>query len=579
MAPNFPSYNNRLRPKRAFIGVAALALCLTALISLATPPAALAVPTAPDAELLALIDKVNQFGAVRVIVGLDLAFTPEGELAGSQAVQSQRQAIQTAQNQVWHQLSDFNSELNAVFKRIPYMAVTVDAAALNQLMRLPEVTSIQEDKLSAPTLASSIPVIGADTAWANGHVGAGQAIAILDTGVDKTHGFFSGGKVVSEACYSSTGNSPSEGAFFSVCPGGAPESTAPGSGIDCVAAAAGYSDAQSDCRHGTHVAGIAAGNDGLGPDIGVAKEADIIAIQVFTVFENYNGAYSWDSDQIKGLERVLELNAEFDIAAVNMSLGGSALYSYSCDGDARKSAIDNLRAAGIATIIASGNSGSVNGISAPACISSAISVGATDDYDNVGWFSNVASILDLLAPGVSIRSSVPGGTSVSNGTSMAAPHVAGAWAIIRGFAPNATVAEILTMFTNTGTLVNDNRSSGTITGMRRINVDQAISLLDPPTAVDDMTTTPLDTAVVINVLSNDSDPTNDSLTLLANVGTPRHGTAVKISNTNIEYTPDPGYSGLDSFAYAISDGSNEDTATVTIIVDGRSAFLPVVVKN
>ena len=72
----------------------------------------------------------------------------------------------------------------------------------------PQVTHIEEDRLFAPALASSVPVIGADTAWANGRTGAGQAVAILDTGVDKTHDFFNGGKVVSEACYSTNGSGP-----------------------------------------------------------------------------------------------------------------------------------------------------------------------------------------------------------------------------------------------------------------------------------------------------------------------------------------------------------------------------------
>jgi subtilisin family serine protease len=60
-----------------------------------------------------------------------------------------------------------------------------------------------EDTLSAPTLADSVPLIGADVAWAAGYSGAGQAVAILDTGVDKTHPFLTG-KVIAEACFSST---------------------------------------------------------------------------------------------------------------------------------------------------------------------------------------------------------------------------------------------------------------------------------------------------------------------------------------------------------------------------------------
>ena len=72
----------------------------------------------------------------------------------------------------------------------------------------------------------------------------GQTIAVLDTGVDKRHPFLSG-KIVSEACYSTT-NVGSQ--VSSVCPGGVQESTAPGSGVPCDLSISG-------CYHGTHVAG------------------------------------------------------------------------------------------------------------------------------------------------------------------------------------------------------------------------------------------------------------------------------------------------------------------------------------
>ena len=81
-------------------------------------------------------------------------------------------------------------------------------------------------------------------------------------------------------------------------------------------------------------------------------------------------------------------------------------------------------------MIASGNSGTTNAISAPACISTAISVGATDKNDQVASYSNSAAILNLLAPGHSIKSAIPGTSyDFKSGTSMATPHVAAAWAV------------------------------------------------------------------------------------------------------------------------------------------------------
>ncbi|UCG06665.1 MAG: S8 family serine peptidase, partial [Desulfobacterales bacterium] len=187
------------------------------------------------------------------------------------------------------------------------------------------------------------------------------------------------------------------------------------------------------CDHGTHVAGVAAGLNAVSRDPtfdGVAKGADIIAIQVFSKFTGSNCsplpspcALSWISDQIQGLERVYALRNTYKIAAVNMSLGGGR-YTSPCDSQPHKAIIDNLRSSGIATVIASGNNGYTDALSSPACISTAVSVGATEKDDDVASFSNSATFLDLLAPGVSIRSSVPN-TKTSyarfSGTSMAAP--------------------------------------------------------------------------------------------------------------------------------------------------------------
>ena len=95
---------------------------------------------------------------------------------------------------------------------------------------------------------------------------------------------------------------------------------------------------------------------------------------------------TWDSDLNAALEWVFQNRANFQFAAVNLSLGGSG-YEYTsqaqCDSErtSTKAAIDNLRSARIATIVSSGNDGFSNGLSEPACISSAISVGATTKTD------------------------------------------------------------------------------------------------------------------------------------------------------------------------------------------------------
>lgn len=360
------------------------------------------------------------------------------------------------------------------FRTIPFFAADVSPAALRRLEADAGVATIEEDVADAVSLAQSVPLVGAPAAWGAGFSAAGWTVAIVDTGVDAFHPFLDG-KVVSEACYSNAGGAAGG---ISLCPGGAPASTDPGSAAPC----AGY----VNCEHGTHVAGIAAGRSTSFS--GVGRDATVMAIQAFTGFPANSSTcggsacvVSFVSDQILALERVLALRDTYNIAAVNMSLGGSVKFidAASCDAanPSRKAAIDNLRSAGIATVISSGNESYVDGLAAPACISSAIAVGSTTKADAVSSFSNAAAFLSLLAPGSSIVSSVPGGGFAElSGTSMAAPHVTGAWAILKGRRPTASVAEILAALRNTGLPIADERSGASVV-FYRIRVDLAIGAL------------------------------------------------------------------------------------------------------
>jgi subtilisin family serine protease len=109
----------------------------------------------------------------------------------------------------------------------------------------------------------------------------------------------------------------------------------------------------------------------------------------------------------------------------------------------RQDAVDQLASIGIATVVSSGNDGRSDGVGAPACVSTAVAVGASTKSDELATFSNRAPFLDLLAPGDGIISSTPGSYSAMSGTSMAAPHVAGAWAIAKQYSPGARVGEVL----------------------------------------------------------------------------------------------------------------------------------------
>ena len=404
------------------------------------------------------------------------AYTPEARLANAAAVAAQRRAIDAAAARVLARLAGADYRVTRRYQAVPFVALEATPAARAALDRAPEVLRVFEDEILRPVLAQSVPIVQGDQVWAAGYDGSGTTIAVIDTGVDAQHPFFAG-RVVAEACFSST----VAGLSQSTCPNGTDQQLGPGAGAPC---------SLGDCLHGTHVAGIAAGN-GANAGVaysGVARNARLMAIQVFSVIVDANScggvapcAGAFSSDIIAGLEYVYLSPASLNVAAVNMSLG-STTFSAACDDQPYKPAIDNLRAIGIASVVASGNSFAGNAVSSPGCISSAVSVASTTKSDEVSIFSNVAPFVSLFAPGEAIRSSVPGGGFGDfSGTSMAAPHVSGAWALIRQAAPSASVSLVVSALRTTGKPITDTRWWGAGTTVPRINVLEALASLVPVT--------------------------------------------------------------------------------------------------
>ncbi len=509
-----------------------------------------------------LASLVDDQGTIKVIVGLDIPFVATGIIDDETLAKLQTDAIRFAQIALLEIISELGiseeiSELEISekfaptnFRYIPYIGLTVDAEALELIRELPLVISIVEDIAVFPSLKDSIPVIGADQAWNDGFKGQGQTIAVLDTGVDRNHDMLSG-KVVEEACYSTSGFG-----VESLCPNGQDEQLGVGAAAPC----------DTICQHGTHVASTAAGNEIFsGPVVkyaGVARDADIIGIQVFSKVTSQSQCNpyaapcvkSYLSDILEGLERVVDLRNTYDIAAVNLSLGGGHFTS-PCDFQPYKQAIDELRSHGIPTIIASGNSYHSNGIASPACISTAISVGATDNNDVIQDFSNSAYFLDLLAPGTGIRAAIPGTTNLGfkSGTSMATPHVVGAWAVLKSNSPNATIDEILNVLKDNAVTVTDSRNS---LDFKRIDLDASLCALDPATCT------------ILSITVPDA-PTN----LVATAGNgqvslswsvPSDDGGSSITDYKIEYNDGNGWQ-------IFTDGTSPDTtATVTGLTNGTS---------
>jgi subtilisin len=420
---------------------AATALVLLACLGFARPARA--------ADVGRLMSRANERGTVRVLARLDVPATPK-RLAGSDADAARLTAIRASRARLARDLEGTAWRTSRDFSTIPYVALELSPEALTKLTQSGAVLDVAEDRLERVMLPESVPLVQGDQAWSAGYDGTGWVVAVLDTGVYSAHPFLAG-KVVSEACYSQTGD----------CPNGQDEQIGPGAGEPC-------SYASVACPHGTHVAGIAAGR---GTDFaGVARGAGIISLQVFSRFTGRDCdddiedpcAKSYTSDTIAALERVYELRNTFNIAAANLSLGGGSFSSQAaCDATdgARKAIIDTLRAVGIATVAASGNEASSNAMSAPGCISSAISVGAVTKSDQIASFSNSASFLSLLAPGRFILSSVPTAAFQEiSGTSEATPHVAGAFAILSQKLGRGDVDTVLGALQRTGLPIQDPRN-------------------------------------------------------------------------------------------------------------------------
>ncbi|MCM0678421.1 S8 family serine peptidase, partial [Micromonospora phytophila] len=249
-------------------------------------------------------------------------------------------------------------------------------------------------------LEHSVPQIGAPAAWAAGRDGAGVKVAVLDTGVDATHPDLTG-RIVEAKDFTGAGS------------------------------------ARDGHGHGTHVASTIAGSGGASEGLrkGVAPGARVLVGKVLA-----DSGMGYTSEIIAGMEWAAHSGAK----VINMSLGGNPT-----DGtDPMSQALNDLTAAtGALFVVAAGNSGADYTVGAPGAATAALTVGAVDRDDKLADFSSRGPRLgnnglkpEITAPGVGIVAARSAGTSMgtpvgdaytaASGTSMAAPHVAGAAAIL-----------------------------------------------------------------------------------------------------------------------------------------------------
>jgi len=473
---------------------------------------------AKTADAVSILSKAAQ-GRARIIVQYRIPASPARATIGTaeenlEAVIAENQTIQdsilSAHFGALPPLTTADRGLTRM-SITPAFAINASASEIEALANDNRVVAIELEQVYSPRLIQSVPLIGMTAAYANGATGNGWAVAVLDSGVEPNHKFIT--NPISEACYSTTQGTLGSGGSLSTCPSGANMSTAAGSGTNCNISLDG-------CEHGTHVAGIAVGSNTQfqsgQPPYGIARSAGLIAINVASQHTDADCTSNQkrspcvlarQADVGAALDRVFSIRNTLpggvQVASVNYSYGSKQLYSGNCDGipiSAITVAIDRLRSVGIPTIIAAGNAQSRTQIGQPACISSAIAVGSTSKTDSIAWYSNMSTQVAVLAPGGDdsstasgmILSSVPAGYGCSNytgpapstggsycylqGTSMAAPTVAGAWAALRSAVPNANFEPILAALIFTGQPITDTRSGGSIT-KPRIQVDIALRAL------------------------------------------------------------------------------------------------------
>jgi subtilisin family serine protease len=320
-------------------------------------------------------------------------------------------------------LTRFRADLTAIsrqaevrheyFRVLNGAAVRASRAELAAIARLPYVKAVHPDVEVHTMAGPAVTQVNADAFWsAYSTRGKGVVVAIIDTGVDYTHdalgnGFGPGHKVAGGYDFVNDDNDPFD-----------------------------------DNGHGTHVAGIIAGDSTV--ITGIAPDATLMAFKVLRA-----SGSGTESDVIAAIERATDPNGDGDtsdhVDVANLSLGGAG-----GPDDPGSRAIDNATRLGVVFCIAAGNSGRYHGVSSPGTARSAITVGAVDDGDSMASFSSrgptpkdMTMKPEVSAPGVSITSSFPGNRYVAlSGTSMATPHVAGAAALLKALHHDWTPAQI-----------------------------------------------------------------------------------------------------------------------------------------
>lgn len=432
---------------------------------------------AAQAKAQALRDRIRRDGETLVLLALGSIENNrylEGVVPGPQQVASEISSFKRHMER----LPPGQFRIRRELTHLPIVSAFITEPALEAILASGQVSRVSVPRLLKPHLAETVPRIEAHLTRAAGYRGAGKAVAILDSGIANSHPFLAP-RITHEWCFGSNIGT----GVWSLCPNGAESAGGAGSADACTIS--------TDCDHATHVAGIAAGSAAGVSLKGVAPEASLVNVKVFSGYccelvgsVPVNGVLAAENDLIEALDHVYSLRNTHNIAAVNLSAGSTEHYTAHCDNELIKAPIDLLRGANILTVVATGNENS-SGVTFPSCVSTALAVSSSRNDDTISTFSNYGALTDLLAPGEDVYSSSVSLSSnavinfnyeTKSGTSMAAPHVAGAIAVLRAMHPTWSAGTLEYWLMSTGKPIT---SANGVT-RRRLDLQEAARMPGKP---------------------------------------------------------------------------------------------------
>lgn len=463
-----------------------------------------------------------------------------------------------------HAFKGLGGNVSNVFTIIPAISGKLPAKAIEALKNNPQVEVVELDYTVQALEYSPENELGnswganhinADDALEAGYSGEGVKVAVLDSGVNFNH-------------FDLRDN------------------------FDLSANELGYDFVSDDFfpedvyGHGTHVAGIlAAASNGFGV-VGVAPNAQIVALRVLD--DNGEGTASRIIEALQWIQNYNAAHPDSPIRITNNSYGTGSNSSQ------LEAAFDVLASSGVLHIGSAGNEGSAagngNNVSYPARYESVVAVAALDKNNLRASFSSTGSDVEIAAPGVAVLSTWKDSTNFAgpqpfsfagyageyfieaNGTSMASPHVAGVAALLMASDANYTAEAVRKKINGTaldlGEIGKDKLYGyGLVDASSALGIGQIVN--NPPVAYDQTVNTIKNTPVAITLIA--ADPDGDPLTYTI-ASAPANGT-VSGSGSEITYTPNPDFTGVDNFTYEVTDGAGS-TATATVAVNVEPTVAP-----